>query len=127
MLGLQLHPWVSVLLAMLVLYAEVMHRPVQVAVTSPHNAAEISEIAACLEETAASGRSVVAPPAVDGTLYCYLPLPFTATGLPLHVHASWALASNRRELWSNIDDARKLVRGPGPFLQFPIVHMQCVV
>ena len=31
-------------------------------------------------------------------------LPFHRTGLPVHVHASWALQSNRRELWSNIDD-----------------------
>ena len=82
----------------------------QVAVTSPQNAGMVSEIAACLEETTASEPSAAALPAVDGTLYCFLPLPFTATGLPLHVHASWALQSNRRELWSNIDDARKLVR-----------------
>ena len=88
----------------------------QVAVTSPHNPAEVSEIAACLEETTADRQSVAALPQVDGTLYCYLPLPFTATGLPLHVHASWALQSNRRELWSNIDDARNLVWSPTPSL-----------
>ena len=31
-------------------------------------------------------------------------LPFESTGLPVHVHATWALQSNRRDLWSNIDD-----------------------
>ena len=33
-----------------------------------------------------------------GRAYCYLPLPIS-TGLRTHVHASFALSSNRRDLW----------------------------
>jgi hypothetical protein len=37
-----------------------------------------------------------------GRAYCFLPLPIT-TGLHTHVHAAFALSSNRRDLWSAQD------------------------
>ena len=81
----------------------------QVAVSNADNPGQVAEVAACL-----GGSSTDAPtaalPVVAGTLYCCMPLPFTGTGLPLHVHGTWALQSNRRELWTNIDDERKLVQ-----------------
>ena len=81
----------------------------QVAVSNADNPGQVSEVAACLGGSAVDA-SAAALPNVAGTLYCCMPLPFTGTGLPLHVHGTWALQSNRRELWTNIDDERKLVR-----------------
>ena len=70
------------------------------AVSSPDNPLEAAEVAALLSSSGSGSE----PPVVDGNLFCCMPLPFSKTGLPVHVHASWALQSNRRELWSNIDD-----------------------
>lgn len=39
---------------------------------------------------------------IGGTAFCYLPLPLS-TGLPVHVHAAFALADNRRDLWLGED------------------------
>ena len=33
-----------------------------------------------------------------GNAFCYLPLP-GPTGLPVHVHAAFALTDNRRDIW----------------------------
>ena len=79
------------------------------AVANPDNAGQVSEVAARLGRSAAVGIPAVLHP-VDGNLFCCMPLPFSATGLPVHVNGSWRLQSNRRELWTNIDDERKLVR-----------------
>ena len=79
------------------------------AVSNPDNAAQVSEVAACLGRSSASGTPAALYP-VNGNLFCCMPLPFSATGLPVHVNGSWRLQSNRRELWTNIDDERKLVR-----------------
>ena len=38
-----------------------------------------------------------------GKVYCFLPLPIRS-GLAVHVHASFALSSNRRSLWGRSDD-----------------------
>ena len=81
----------------------------QVAVSNPDNAGQVSEVAACLGRSSASGTPAALHP-VNGNLFCCMPLPFSATGLPVHVNGSWRLQSNRRELWTNIDDERKLVR-----------------
>ncbi len=37
-------------------------------------------------------------PQLQGTAYCFLPLP-AATGLPVHVNAFFELSSNRRDIW----------------------------
>jgi len=72
------------------------------AVSSPDKPLDTAEVAALLSNS--SSGSCSEPPVVNGNLFCCMPLPFSKTGLPVHVHASWALQSNRRELWSNIDD-----------------------
>uniref|UniRef100_T1J4U3 Uncharacterized protein n=1 Tax=Strigamia maritima TaxID=126957 RepID=T1J4U3_STRMM len=43
-----------------------------------------------------NGKYKVKP--IEGSAFCYLPLPIK-TGLPFHIHATFALASNRREIW----------------------------
>ena len=44
--------------------------------------------------------------AVNGLLFCYLPLPIYS-GLPIHINGAFALAANRRHLQEKLEDDKK--------------------
>lgn len=46
--------------------------------------------------------SSIIHPSIEGRAYCFLPLPIF-TGLPIHINAFFALTSNRRDLWKEMD------------------------
>uniref|UniRef100_T1J5W4 Sacsin/Nov domain-containing protein n=1 Tax=Strigamia maritima TaxID=126957 RepID=T1J5W4_STRMM len=60
-------------------------------------------MAVCVKDVDNNKRKIET---ITGNLFCYLPLPI-ASGLPFHVHAPFALSSNRRHLWteSNKDES----------------------
>ena len=43
---------------------------------------------------------------VNGTIFCYLPLPIYS-GLPVHINGAFAVASNRRSLQEKVEDDKK--------------------
>ena len=45
---------------------------------------------------------------VDGSVFCFLPLPVSSTGLPVHINANFAVMGNRRDIWINESSATPL-------------------
>ena len=43
--------------------------------------------------------------AVDGSVFCYLPLSVPCTGLPVHISANFAVMSNRSGIWTSSSSA----------------------
>ena len=46
-----------------------------------------------------SGQYTVIP--INGSVFCFLPLPVPNTGLPVHVSANFAVMSNRSGIWTS--------------------------
>ena len=46
-----------------------------------------------------SGQYTVIP--INGSVFCFLPLPVPSTGLPVHVSANFAVMSNRSGIWTS--------------------------
>ena len=45
-------------------------------------------------------------PTLNGVIFCYLPLP-VHSGLPLHINGAFAVAANRRQLQSKVEDDKR--------------------
>ena len=69
---------------------------------------------------------------VEGEMFCFLPLGFIKTGLPIHVSANFAVLNNRRGIWvsdlqipteQEVTWNRKLMRGPIPTAYFHLLQV----
>ena len=66
----------------------------------------VSSVACQLKKVSSNNYEVVP---IDGCLFCFLPLSVPSTGLPVHIHANFAVMNNRSGIWCSTKSTKHTV------------------